>query len=132
MSPVRCRTPTGGTWRVTSGDSVVDTESFCRLCTGVEGQCGIPVLDMAYVFFFIAFYMCPLIFFFFGQLIGMSTHLDRGTSTGCLDAGAVVELAATPMQLCVGVHISVRKSKPSDQDFLGPIVSDFSQKSFNG
>ena len=37
----------------------------------------------------------------------MSTHLDRDASTGCLDAGTVVELAATPVQLCVGVHMSV-------------------------
>jgi len=63
-------------------------------------------------FFIIAFYIRPLIFFSC-QLTGMNTHLDRDASAGCLDAGAVVELAATPVQLCAGGHTSVWKSKPS-------------------
>ena len=70
------------------------------------------MLDMVYMFFLIAFYIRPLIFFSC-QPTGMNTHLYYGASRGCQDAGAVVELAVTHVQLCVGAHMSVWKSKPS-------------------
>jgi len=82
----------------------------------------------------ITFYIRSLIFFFC-QLTGMNTHFDRGASTGCLDTDVVVELAAILVQLCVGVHMSVWESKPSQS--LEPglprhIFSGFSQRSFDG